>query len=317
MNGQADNGGVDESASAPDRQAAMIDLLEHLAGKYWGYSRVGTPRLLPGEIAEQFGDDVPIPESGRVVGSAVWKDSAMLIIDCDLNADETERFYAERLVARGWTIAETDQLPSDRGFTGGGVYQGNGVYFCSGEDRPYIHLQSFYMQRFSPGGKPRTVHLTWTGNSKQSPCSREYRSHMQRVRSSRPPEILPELHPPAGAILIPGGTSKTGGTNGSCASSSALLLTNLAMSALRPHYDEQLASAGWRRTDREVGGAFAWSGWDFTDNQNAWHALLTIVGQPWSPGQYRLDLYAEDDSYGKIRDMFFGTSGQLPPGNMT
>ena len=60
-------------------------------------------RLLVGELPAELANDLPLPDSCRVLGSLVRGQTSVDVeLDTDVSPDEVLRFYDERLTAAGW-----------------------------------------------------------------------------------------------------------------------------------------------------------------------------------------------------------------------
>jgi len=280
-----------EGNPARDNQAALIELLEHLLSEYWGMRRQERPRLLPGELPDALSVEVPIPAGCRVVGSAAWSNMTNIVLNCTMSRDDVVRYYEAQLVPRGWTKLETADPFERGGFAFSRAGFDMGAHFCLGEDAPALSIRSVGMDE-----NPLSVQVTVSTDPETSPCSKRQRRQFEQMRfGMRARTVLPELKAPTGAMQMGGG----GGSGNDHATSEAWLKTELAMSAVLPHYETQLAKAGWSRRDGGQSGPVGWSAWDFTYEDEKWHGLFTVIADPWTAGEYRLKLYAEAEGYTK------------------
>jgi len=280
-----------------DGQAAMIELLEHLLNEYWGMRRQERPRLLPGEIPEGLPVDVPIPAGCRIIGSASWSNNTTIMLDCTMSRDEVLSYYEAQLIPKGWTKAEIPE-PFRGGFALSRVGFDMGTNFCLGDDATALSVRSVSMDE-----TPLSVQVTVSTDPETSPCSKKQRRQFEQMRYGMGARaVLPELKAPAGAVQVGGG----GGSGNDHATSEAWLKTELEMSAVLPHYEDQLAKGGWTSRDGGQSGPVGWSAWDFTYEGEKWHGLFTVIADPWTAGEYRLRLYAEVEGYGRRMGAFFG-----------
>jgi hypothetical protein len=87
-------------------------------------------------------------------------------------------------------------------------------------------------------------------------------------------QVLPQLTPPAGAIVQQSG----GGGGGNSISAEAEIQSALSGSELAEHYMAQLEQTGWQRVDESATDLVAWSAWHFLDeNANRWNAVFYVV----------------------------------------
>jgi hypothetical protein len=92
------------------------------------------------------------------------------------------------------------------------------------------------------------------------------------------PHIIPDLRAPSGSVQMPwgGGSSST-----DHAETSALLKTNLDLTAVVAHYGEQLKGAGWREQEAGENGPMAWRTYAFQDEDGEdWNALFYVAALP-------------------------------------
>jgi hypothetical protein len=258
--------------------------------EFWGYQQQGErPQLLPGKLPDRLPAELPMPQGSRLVGSVVWTDFTNVIFDCDLSRKAVEAYYEEQLTPRGWTKAGSPISTSGSGFAYSSPHD-FGVNFCSGEEGPWLFLRSF-----AAPGRPTCVHAMLHTDVEDSPCSPKQRHQMEHMRGLRMRDVLPELQAPEGATQLGSG----GGGGEDSASSSAWLKTDLDLAATLAHYDRQLAAVEWAQVAAGQSAPVGWSTWDLTYGGQKWHGLLTVIAHPWSPGEYRLNLYAEAEDFGR------------------
>jgi hypothetical protein len=281
-----------------DRQAAMIELLERLLEEYWGRRyRDQQPNFLPGEIPSTLPVEVPIPGGSRVVGSASLTDVTNIIYECRLNQHEVARFYVENLVPQGWIRLEMPGPFGGGGFIHSERASARVVQFCLGERGLSLSVRSL----ITPG-RATSVHVILNTNLEQSPCSPRQRRHYEMMRHEMPvQQLLPELKPPAGSMQMGGGSSGGSGNM----STDVRLETELDVSAILTHYDDQLEKAGWVRVSGGQSAPIGWSAWDFIYESEKWHGFFTAIGYPWSQGEYKLQIYVEVEGYGRRGGILF------------
>lgn len=278
-------------------QGEMIELLEALLREYWGLRRQERPRLIPGALPDGLPVDVPVPSGCRVVGSAVWAGTSNIVLECAMSRDEVVGFYEAQLVPRGWTKAETLEPFGGGGFSHSRAGFDMGTHFCLGEEVTALSVRSITTDE-----KPLSIRVAVSTDPELSPCSKRQRGQWERMQYTvGAREVLPRLKAPAGGVQMGGG----GGSSNDTVSSEAWLKTDLEISSVVPHYEDQLAGAGWTRRDGGLSGPVGWSAWDFTYEKEKWRGLFTVLGDPWTTEEYRLKLYAEVEGYAKRAGAFF------------
>jgi hypothetical protein len=119
-----------------------------------------------------------------------------------------------------------------------------------------------------------------------SPCAQQRR--MRQRMGPQMHDVFPAFVGPIGAQQRPQG----GGVSGDQWYTSATLQTELALAAVRRHYERQLREAGWRDASSGESGPVAWSAWDFTEDGQPLRGLLLILQEPEGQGEYSLFLQA-------------------------
>jgi hypothetical protein len=273
---------------------ALLDLYEHLLFSSWSIGGGGWPDLLPEQMPTDLPVEVPLPEGARLVGSVRWIESAEVIFDVDMSADEVVGFYEGHYLPLGWTKPGS-MFPGMGGGFMNTTFPDFGTYFCKGDNDPWLHVRTL-----AAPGQPTSVQVSISTNTEQSPCSLSQRRHLDMMRAFRE-DVLPALPPPEGARQFGGGGS--GGMDEYY--SRADLRTDLDVEAVGAHYSAQLEAAGWMRTGTGSVGPLSWSAWEFKHENENWRGVFMALARPWSGGEYKLLLDTEAEDASRRRDMMF------------
>ncbi len=255
-------------------------LVERLFLSRWYRRHSEQAQMFVGELPPQW--DLPLPAGAEVLGGHVPAEfHAQVVLDVPGDPKQAVAEIERLLVAEGWRAVPG---PASRrrggGFLGGGMLEPPAaVLLC--DYRLWRHLNVTGIE-----GRSGIAELLLSYNSDPTsfqPC--EFTGGMPGEQ----PSVFPELKPPPGMMQGRAG----GGGRGTSASNDAVLIGDLSAEAVEQHYRAQLVSAGWRVESYNASGSWAWSTWEFTDNQEkVWTALLTVAAPPGRTRQRELFLHA-------------------------
>jgi hypothetical protein len=187
----------------------------------------------------------PLPEGAQIIGSVVEGDVVTILLDTDQSPGDAVAFYGTELAAAGWKMLSTAHP------RGGFEHARHGhAIFCRTDLGPKLTVNAHQYP-----GRLTQVRLQIDLATDQ-PCT-------DPAERPRPPQIgpvpsLPELAPPAGAMLrTMGGEAGPMGT-----SAHAELITRLDLAGVADHYAEEMRLAGCVERDRGQGDLVAWSTWE-------------------------------------------------------
>ena len=266
-----------------EREAMLEDLLVRVTTHWYDPRKQGRTQVLLGQIPS-LPVNFPLPDGSRVLGTLIHgPESAEIILDMPLSAEQVIAFYKERLGADGWVDPDTFRGHRQSGFTHAGIpAQMNNITLCKGTDTPGFNIQAF------AGRGPLTDVRIDIAGGEFSPCGQQRGPKSRHMERHGFYDLIPVLAPPEGAKQTGGGGS--GGQDN--ASSRAMLETDVELAALIPHYAKQLEAAGWIKQDEGQSGPFAWNAWKFQDEDNEpWRGTFFILKSPGRQREY--SLYAE------------------------
>jgi hypothetical protein len=277
------------------RELAERLLLQSFGGPYYpfGGPDAEPPRvqLLVGQLAPELPSEIALPPGGRLLGSLIRSGgfpgpsgaSVEVVVDAPGAPAAIQQFYEAAMVERGWSTPP--QMPAGPPSMGGFQAQlqsATYLTFCQPEERGYLNLSlrplnqgmvdvrlSWFVPRDEPSAAPFLAPSYFT------PCSMPERTGPPG-RPPFPDNPIPRLVPPTDTRLLPMGQSGGPGTW----NSEAMAETDLAAATLEAHFGQQLAEAGWVRTEGTVSGPLAWSSWQFTLNETEWYGLLLVAELP-------------------------------------
>lgn len=266
------------SALAASGSAAATSPLLELAERLLSFP-VGpglqpmTVDLLPGEIPQGLPVSFPVPQGGRLVGSAVRYQNgqlmgATLVFDLPVNGanggpQDAVAVFRQALERQGWRPAPFGG--PGRGFqaaplaTGlfcppnGGAWSVSVTAFPASADMADVRV---YVQK-GPGGA--------------GPCA-------QPAGPGVPPpgsDKIPPLYVPAGVVL----ENVSGGGGSNQWRSEATAQTTKSAGELEAYFARQLQAAGWVRQAGRDDGALAWSLWSVPGEGN-WQGFLYVLQGP-------------------------------------
>ena len=275
-----------QDSGTNESEAILRDLVVRLA-TFPGDPRVSNPQLLVGQIPEGLSAEIPFPADNRVLGTLIrGPQDSTIVVDADLPPAQVLDFYRERMKAAGWQELE---MP-------GGMHRGGFMHssitnaldarftFCRGSRGPSLTVIA-YPRAADETKTDLRLELDATGQQ----CTQQ--AKMRRMHRPIMHELIPPLIPPAGARQQGGG----GGSGGDSVYSSATLSLDNDMNIveLASHYNTQLESGGWVRSDAGNSGPFAWSTWTLHDEDNEpWYGSFIIMRMPVQQLQYTLYIQA-------------------------
>jgi hypothetical protein len=294
--------GLSPVAAQQEDAAQIRDLAERLLTYPYGTSAGDAARaqLLLGRLPADFPFALPIPQGGRLVGSAVrTAGSAMMGIEVALEAPGTPAqiltFYDTALPATGLTLAPSSSSGSG-GFQPGAAKRSD--TYCLGETGPWLTVSANEPTNGAGSDGPTDVRVSVIMRiatttpypiAYAGPCAPPQASGYGYGSGSAAGRLLPRLSGPSGVPL-----QSTGGmqmTGQEFATSSALATTAMSVGELEGFFAEQLRAAGWTRRDGAGTGPVAWSLWSLPEGGD-WQGVLTVVEAP-GDQRRRLSLLVE------------------------
>lgn len=271
------------SNNSTEREAMLEDLLVRVTTHWYDPRNSGKTQVQLGQLPS-LPVTLPLPEGSRVLGTLIHgPERAEIILDVPLSAEQVVAFYKERLGADGWTEPDTFRGHRQSGFTHAGFpAQMNSITLCKGADTP-----GFNIQAFSGRGPLTDVRIDIAGGE-FSPCSQQRGPKSRRMEHHGFYDLIPVLAPPEGARQT---NSGGGSSSQDAADSRALIVTDMEIAALVPHYTKQLEAAGWTKQDEGQSGPIAWNAWTFKDEDNEpWRGFFFILKSPGREHEYSLHI---------------------------
>nr|CBH37561.1 hypothetical secreted protein [uncultured archaeon]CBH38961.1 hypothetical protein, secreted [uncultured archaeon] len=225
--------------------------------------------ILPGELPSNLSVEVPIPSDTDVIGSLIRSEGTYkrvkIILDVPMEPNEVIEFYRDSLKNVGWNETEGFYHQEKSGFVS---TTPEDVIFCRYEGKgPSLQIRADSLA--TEEGNVSDVRLDLDTDPGTGLCTERFYGPSWEDRA----EILPPLKPPEGAILRSRGS---GGGDGQW-QSEATIETELNVSELTTHYQEQLMKAGWALKEDGMTASFAWSRWSFNDEfGDPWSGLLLV-----------------------------------------
>ena len=288
------------SNTSSEREAMLKELLVRMTTHWYDPRKPGRTQILLGQIPS-LPVEFPLPEGSSVLGTLIRSpDSAEVILDMPLSAEQVIAFYKERLGADGWVEPDVFRGHRRSGFTHAGFPgETNSITLCKGADTP-----GFNIQAFSGRGSLTDVRIDIAGGE-YSPCFQQRGPKSRRMERHGFHDLIPALAPPEGARQTGGGGSSGQDT----VSSHAMLETDVELAALIPHYAKQIEAAGWIKQDEGQSGTFAWNAWKFQDEDNEpWRGTFFILKSPGRQREYSLYVEAKWDQEEKPSGGWFSYS---------
>lgn len=263
--------------AAPGPAAGVDPLLELaqrlLSGPVGPGQQPATVDLLPGETPRGLPVSFPVPQGGRLVGSAARHQDgqligATLVFDLPLNGatggpQDAVAFLRQALERQGWR-------PAPLGGQAGGF---QATPFAAGLFCPPDGGAWFVsVTAFPASANMADVRVNvQNGLASGSPCTQP------AAPGAVPPGVdrLPPLYVPAGVGLQD--VSGSGGANRW--RSEATAQTTMSAAELEAYFARQLQAAGWVWQDGRDDGPFSWSLWSVPGEGN-WQGLLYVLQGP-------------------------------------
>jgi hypothetical protein len=270
-----------EASGAPDHayDPALWELALRLIPQQYGPTGPSNvpPRIWPGCVPD-LPFDLPVPQRARVVGGYGRGKHLTVLIDTDASPKECIAFYREHMFLGGWSTPAWHV--ESGGFAVPQVTHQAQALLCQGDRGPALSI-------FTQAAGDEITHMTLTINldTTNNPCLPPVEP--EQYQMSVGPHI-PPLGAPPDCTLVSYGTS--GGPGLSTAF--ATLTTDLDLTAVVTHYDQQLAEAGWHLVDNGRSGPVAWSAWTLVDRmRSSAHGTLTVIQEPDEATSYALCLH--------------------------
>jgi len=239
------------------------------------------PQLFISALPPAFAD-LPLPPQSTLLGSIHvslpkqmnsmigMRNNVSIILDSALSPEAVLDFY--RTVGNGWGEPSADMPgPPRGGFT-----------------------MPFFQNRLVLVSTSKNLMLNVIAvPTEQGQTAVRLNLNDQAVRFGQhhfnPMDLLPAVAPPRGAQQTGGG----GGGGDTYTESSAQLVSDLNLAALKMHYEQQIA-AQWAATTSGIDGPVAWSRWTFSDKEGEpWRGLFFILSDTDRPGNYSMQLRAD------------------------
>lgn len=245
-------------------------------------------QLLPGQLPSVPPLSLPVPPSGRLVGSAVYRldNEEIAVVDILLQVPERAQdvisFYKRSLPGIGWKMEQSQALP--HGFhdieIGEFPVPFSSQTFC--QEKLTEAWQNLSVGVFSPQDEPNSVRISLVtqalkkklGANFSFPCDR--RSQPKRSEQVNANKLLPSLKAPVGVDLQ---TTSSCAGGSSDASISTIAKTNKDAVELEASIASQLESAGWKRVTGHAEKPLAWSIWQIPASSK-WQGVLLAIQSP-------------------------------------
>jgi hypothetical protein len=238
--------------------AAYVETLRELAVRiaapaFGPRSPKEAPQILVAELPPGFPADIPLPESGVLVGSYVDpRRQVTVYLDIPLPRDAVFAYYHDRLTADGWMQIQDEPRP-------GGLpshprrppHSTDGGTYCRSTIGPALSLQGVDVSE-------HTTELRLTMHNEPHICA----------RPGNPPgsePTIPILLPPPDAEWRP----RSSGGGQDAASLWGHLVTDRDARTLLAHYGAQLEAKGWTPAAGEEQGGYTWASWTYSDSDRA------------------------------------------------
>ncbi|MEA2052323.1 MAG: hypothetical protein U9O90_05830 [Euryarchaeota archaeon] len=225
--------------------------------------------ILPGELPSNLSVEVPIPSDTEVIGSLIRSEytykRVKIILDVPMEPNEVIEFYRDSLKNAGWNETEGFYHHEESGFVS---TTPEAVIFCRYEGKgPSLQITADRLA--TKEVNVSDVRLDLDTDPGTGVCTERFLGPSWDDRA----KILPPLKPPEGAIL---GSRGSGGGDGQW-QTDATIETELNVSELSTHYQEQLLKVGWALKEDGMTASFAWSRWSFNDEfGDPWSGLLLV-----------------------------------------
>jgi hypothetical protein len=274
------------SPSVATEAAAYRTLLERmLTHRSGGVFAQRVTAIVPGGLPTDLAFPLPLPEPHQMIGSVAMamqmehqvRPTYDIMFDTPLAPEAVLAFYTEHLP--DWQGEDMqDYLGRQGGF--------------QSQILANMHIRSFVHPTF--GSLTVEADALPSGLSAVRVRSNvdQRRPRMRRQAPHHSPlDLLPRLAPPPAAQSA---FSRGGGGSDTNVQATAQVIGALALADVATHYAAQLRAAGWQVQQEAVQAPVAWSVWQFSPaDQEAWHAVLTIIQDPSHSEEFTLYLQAQ------------------------
>ncbi|GAC1542481.1 MAG: hypothetical protein NVS2B7_15630 [Herpetosiphon sp.] len=292
-----------------DQQDANVtkELAERLLGGPPAPDGKGqTVQLIPGKLPGDMGVEIPVPRSGRLLGSLVRSFGAKnvhvdVVLDVPGPTAQIAAFYQDAFGKQGFTPTPD--------FKGGPAFGFQPTLvptfrtFCHGSTPPWISLG------IVPSGASVTDVRVQVDKTNAGPCLNR---GLEPYKGPPGADKMPPLFAPDGVQLQPNGPG--GAPNR--VSSAATAITAMSVAALEAEFARQLEAAHWTRTGGRTEGPLSWSSWRVPGDGTLQGFLYVL--QSAATGQRDLYLQLESSTPFSAPDQPFpampGGSGGATPG---
>ncbi len=293
-----------QDAGANDRETLLREMIVRLV-TFPGDPRVNNPHVLIGQIPEGLPFELPLPPDSIILGTLIrGPESASIILNVDQPPGLMLAWYREHMKEAGVQELEMPGVAQRSGFTQTGIAAGMQATFCYGSRGPSLMVNALSRDKDETKADVR-LELDIKGMA----CRYFAKNRMQRPLFA---SLLPQLAPPPRSTqrIDSVGSSSTFDSVNSIAT--LILENDMSVVELASHYNTQLESSGWIRSDAGSAGPIAWSTWAFRDEDNElWYGSLFILRTPTQQPQYTLYIQAKMDTGAPTATGWFSSSGPM------
>jgi hypothetical protein len=251
-----------QALSAQQSQPASVPLeVAQVLIQGFGLGEGRMPEVRVGTLSEPLEQALHLPAGARVVGSAVFPRSSHSVVALPVPAEATIHQMEEHLLQSGWRRAPRTERG---GFVSSPVVEMLPLCRADGASIMLVAGRSREAEQY--------VSLHFRDDPSYSACERG----APPARFSRL-DVIPQLTPPAGALVRGGGS----GSGGDRAEAYAEVQTTLGAEALLRHYGAQLAEHGWHGGTELIGEDLAVQMWEWTDAEGVmWQGMMAASTRP-------------------------------------
>ncbi len=242
-------------------------------------------QLLPGQLPSVPLLNLPMPPTGRLIGSAVYRldNEEIAIVDILVQAPEPAEdiinFYRRSLPPQGWQIKQSEPLPPGFHQIEVGKFPvGINQLFC--QEKLTEPWRNFGVSIVSPKtNEPNNVRINLLtqafkkiqGENSSTPCDQP--PEQERPEPENAYQLIPSFSAPIGVEFKATSTCSSGGLNSSV---STIAKTNQDAVELEASIADQLEAAGWKRVTGHAEKPLAWSIWQIPAHSKSQGVLLAI-----------------------------------------